>query len=151
SPDELSQRIDSLSFLISDEPGILVTSVSGLEYELSKPELFKSAQLKIKVDEEYDLEDLNQEFVQMGYVKEKLVAKPGDFAIRGDIVDIYPLTVDDPVRIDFFGNQVEKIKYFDTETQRSMDTLETITVLPAKDRIVTDEQVIKALDKLQKS
>src|SRR5699024_4931877 len=73
------------------------------------------------------------------------------FAIRGDIVDIYPLTVDDPVRIDFFGNQVEKIKYFDTETQRSMDTLETITVLPAKDRIVTDEQVIKALDKLQKS
>lgn len=151
SPDELSQRIGSLSFLISDEPGILVTSVSGLEYELSTPELFESAQLKIKVDEEYDLEDLNQEFVQMGYVKEKLVAKPGDFAIRGDIVDIYPLTVDNPVRIDFFGNQVEKIKFFDTETQRSMDTLEKIEVLPAKDRIVTDEQVIKALDKLQKS
>ncbi len=151
SPDELSQRIDSLSFLISDEPGILVTSVSGLEYELSTPELFESAQLKIKVDEEYDLEDLNQEFVQMGYVKEKLVAKPGDFAIRGDIVDIYPLTVDNPVRIDFFGNQVEKIKFFDTETQRSMGTLEKIEVLPAKDRIVTDEQVIKALDKLQKS
>ena len=151
SPDELSQRIDSLSFLISDEPGILVTSVAGLEYELSKPELFKDAQLKIQVDEEYDLEDLNQEFVQMGYVKEKLVAKPGDFAIRGDIVDIYPLTVDNPVRIDFFGNQVEKIKFFDTETQRSMETMETIEVLPAKDRIVTDEQVITALQKLQKS
>jgi Transcription-repair coupling factor (superfamily II helicase) len=91
SPDELSQRLDSLSFLADDKPGILVTSVSGLEYQLSAKAVFKAAQLNIKVNEEYDLESLNQEFVQMGYVKEKLVAKPGDFAIRGDIVDIYPL------------------------------------------------------------
>jgi len=151
SPDELSQRLDSLSFLASDEAGILVTSIAGMEYELSAKELFKAAQLDIKVNEEYDLEDLNQEFVQMGYVKDKLVAKPGDFAIRGDIVDIYPLNVDNPVRIDFFGNQVEKIKFFDTETQRSMEELDEIKVLPAKDRIVTDEQVATGLKKLQKS
>ena len=151
SPDELSQRIDSLSFLVSDEPGILVTSVAGLEYELSAKALFENAQLKIEVNEEYDLEDLNREFVQMGYVKDKLVAKPGDFAIRGDIVDIYPLNVDDPIRIDFFGNQVEKIKYFDTETQRSMAELDKVEILPAKDRIVTDQQVADGLKKLQKS
>ncbi|WP_338231936.1 transcription-repair coupling factor [Companilactobacillus muriivasis] len=151
SPDELSQRLDSLSFLASDESGILVTSIAGMEYELSAKELFKAAQLDIKVNEEYDLEDLNQEFVQMGYVKDKLVAKPGDFAIRGDIVDIYPLNVDNPVRIDFFGNQVEKIKFFDTETQRSMEELDEIKVLPAKDRIVNDEQVAAGLKKLQKS
>ncbi|MFC6175533.1 transcription-repair coupling factor [Companilactobacillus huachuanensis] len=151
SPDELSQRLDSLSFLASDEAGILVTSIAGMEYELSAKELFKAAQLDIKVNEEYDLENLNQTFVQMGYVKDKLVAKPGDFAIRGDIVDIYPLNVDNPVRIDFFGNQVEKIKFFDTETQRSMEELTEIKVLPAKDRIVTDEQVATGLKKLQKS
>ncbi|MFH5811871.1 transcription-repair coupling factor [Companilactobacillus sp. FL22-1] len=151
SPDELSQRLDSLSFLTSDDAGILVTSIAGMEYELSAKELFKSAQLDIKVDEEYDLEDLNREFVQMGYVKDKLVAKPGDFAIRGDIVDIYPLNVDNPVRIDFFGNQVEKIKFFDTETQRSMDELPDITILPAQDRLMTDEQVQTGLKKLQKS
>ncbi|WP_338215428.1 transcription-repair coupling factor [Companilactobacillus muriivasis] len=151
SPDELSQRLDSLSFLASDESGILVTSIAGMEYELSAKELFKAAQLDIKVNEEYDLENLNQEFVQMGYVKDKLVAKPGDFAIRGDIVDIYPLNVDNPVRIDFFGNQVEKIKFFDTETQRSMEELDEIKVLPAKDRIVNDEQVAAGLKKLQKS
>ncbi|GEO77982.1 transcription-repair coupling factor [Companilactobacillus mindensis DSM 14500] len=151
SPDELSQRLDTLSFLVSDEPGVVVTSVAGLEYELSAKELFKAAQLEIEVNEEYDLEDLNQEFVQMGYVKDKLVAKPGDFAIRGDIVDIYPLNVDNPIRIDFFGNQVEKIKYFDTETQRSMDELTKINVLPAKDRVVTDEQVASGLKKLQRS
>lgn len=151
SPDELSQRLDSLSFLSNDQAGILVTSVAGLEYQLSSQDLFKAAQLKIKVNEEYDLENLNQEFVQMGYVKEKLVAKPGDFAIRGDIVDIYPLNVDNPVRIDFFGNQVEKIKFFDTETQRSMEELGDIDVLPANDRIITDEQVTSGLKKLQKS
>ncbi len=151
SPDELSQRLDSLSFLASDQAGILVTSIAGMEYELSAKELFQAAQLDIKINEEYDLEDLNQEFVQMGYVKDKLVAKPGDFAIRGDIVDIYPLNVDNPVRIDFFGNQVEKIKFFDTETQRSMEELDEINVLPAKDRIVTDEQVAVGLKKLQKS
>lgn len=151
SPDELSQRLDSLSFLSNDQPGILITSVAGLEYQLSSQDLFKAAQLKIKVNEEYDLENLNQEFVQMGYVKEKLVAKPGDFAIRGDIVDIYPLNVDNPVRIDFFGNQVEKIKFFDTETQRSMEELDDIDVLPANDRIITDEQVTSGLKKLQKS
>ena len=151
SPDELSQRLDTLSFLADDKPGIVVTSIAGLEYELSAKELFKSAQLKIEVNEEYDLEDLNQQFVQMGYVKDKLVAKPGDFAIRGDIVDIYPLNVDNPVRIDFFGNQVEKIKYFDTETQRSIEELKKIQILPAQDRIVTDEQVETGLAKLQKS
>ncbi|WDT65051.1 transcription-repair coupling factor [Companilactobacillus crustorum] len=151
SPDELSQRLDSLSFLSNDQAGILVTSVAGLEYQLSSQDLFKAAQLKIKVNEEYDLENLNQEFVQMGYVKEKLVAKPGDFAIRGDIVDIYPLNVDNPVRIDFFGNQFEKIKFFDTETQRSMEELGDIDVLPANDRIITDEQVTSGLKKLQKS
>ncbi|KRK81940.1 transcription-repair coupling factor [Companilactobacillus bobalius DSM 19674] len=151
SPDELSQRLDTLSFLADDKPGIVVTSIAGLEYELSAKELFKSAQLKIEVNEEYDLEDLNQQFVQMGYVKDKLVAKPGDFAIRGDIVDIYPLNVDNPVRIDFFGNQVEKIKYFDTETQRSIEELKEIQILPAQDRIVTDEQVETGLAKLQKS
>ncbi|GEO47799.1 transcription-repair coupling factor [Companilactobacillus kimchii] len=151
SPDELSQRLDTLSFLADDKPGIVVTSIAGLEYELSAKELFKSAQLRIEVNEEYDLEDLNQQFVQMGYVKDKLVAKPGDFAIRGDIVDIYPLNVDNPVRIDFFGNQVEKIKYFDTETQRSIEELKKIQILPAQDRIVTDEQVETGLAKLQKS
>lgn len=151
SPDELSQRLDSLSFLASDQSGILVTSIAGMEYELSAKALFQAAQLDIKINEEYDLEDLNQEFVQMGYVKDKLVAKPGDFAIRGDIVDIYPLNVDNPVRIDFFGNQVEKIKFFDTETQRSMEELDEINILPAKDRIVTDEQVTTGLKKLQKS
>lgn len=151
SPDELSQRLDTLSFLADDKPGIVVTSIAGLEYELSAKELFKSAQLKIEVNEEYDLEDLNQQFVQMGYVKDKLVAKPGDFAIRGDIVDIYPLNVDNPVRIDFFGNQVEKIKYFDTETQRSIEELKEIQILPAQDRIVTDDQVETGLTKLQKS
>ncbi|CAJ2235999.1 transcription-repair coupling factor [Companilactobacillus paralimentarius] len=151
SPDELSQRLDTLSFLADDKPGIVVTSIAGLEYELSAKELFKSAQLKIEVNEEYDLEDLNQQFVQMGYVKDKLVAKPGDFAIRGDIVDIYPLNVDNPVRIDFFGNQVEKIKYFDTETQRSIEELKEIQILPAQDRIVTDDQVETGLAKLQKS
>ena len=151
SPDELAQRLDTLSFLCSDQAGIVVTSVAGLEYELSSQELFQAAQLKIVVNEEYDLEDLNQQFVQMGYSKEKLVAKPGDFAIRGDIVDIYPLTVDDPVRIDFFGNQVEKIKFFDTETQRSISELKEIEVLPASDRVVTDEQVHVGLKKLQDS
>ncbi|MBL3531114.1 transcription-repair coupling factor [Companilactobacillus zhachilii] len=151
SPDELSQRLDSLSFLASDQSGILVTSIAGMEYELSAKALFQAAQLDIKINEEYDLENLNQEFVQMGYVKDKLVAKPGDFAIRGDIVDIYPLNVDNPVRIDFFGNQVEKIKFFDTETQRSMEELDEINILPAKDRIVTDEQVTTGLKKLQKS
>lgn len=151
SPDELSQRIDALNFLTEDQPGILVTSTSGIEYALSAKELFEQSRLKIVRDEEYDLESLNSVFVQLGYSKEKLVAKPGDFAIRGDIVDIYPLTLDDPVRIEFFGDQVDKIKTFDTETQRSIEEQTEITILPAKDRIVTDEQATAGLKKLQKS
>ncbi|MFD1417359.1 transcription-repair coupling factor [Companilactobacillus keshanensis] len=151
SPDELSQRLDSLDFLISDQPGIVVTSVAGLEYALSDKELFKAAQLNITKNLEYDLEGLNSTFVQMGYNKDKLVAKPGDFAIRGDIVDIYPLNVDNPIRIDFFGNQVEKIKFFDAETQRSLEELDSINLSPANDRVITDEQIQVGLKKLNKS
>ncbi|WP_300560697.1 transcription-repair coupling factor [Companilactobacillus sp.] len=151
SPDELAQRLDALSFLVDDKPGILVTSTSGIEYALSAKELFEASQLKIKQNEDYDLNSLNASFVQMGYSKEKLVAKPGDFAIRGDIVDIYPLNVDDPIRIEFFGDQVDQIKSFDTETQRSINELSEINILPAKDRIVTQEQADAGLKKLQKS
>lgn len=151
SPEELSQRLDALSFLVSDEPGILVTSTSGIEYALSAKELFEASQYKLVKNEEYNLQSLNSTLVQMGYTKEKLVAKPGDFAIRGDIVDIYPLNVDDPIRIEFFGDQVDQIKSFDTETQRSIDQLDEITLWPAKDRIITQEQADAGLKKLQKS
>ncbi|MQS89451.1 transcription-repair coupling factor [Companilactobacillus mishanensis] len=151
SPDELSQRLDALSFLVNDQPGIVVTSTAGIEYALSAKALFKESQLKIEQNEEYDLDNLNSIFVQMGFSKDKLVAKPGDFAIRGDIVDIYPLNMDDPLRIEFFGNQVEKIKSFDTETQRSIKELKSVEILPAKDRIITDEQAKSGLKKLQKS
>ncbi|WP_099975234.1 transcription-repair coupling factor [Lactobacillus terrae] len=149
SPDELAQRIDALDFITSEKAGILVTSISGLEYILSPKELYEKSRINLVLDEDYNLEELNKTFVQMGYIKEKLVAKPGDFSIRGDIIDIYPLNMDDPIRMDFFGDQLENIRTFDTESQRSIDGLKSVEILPAVDRIFTSEQLSAAAAKLQ--
>ncbi|MCT3569652.1 transcription-repair coupling factor, partial [Levilactobacillus brevis] len=100
SPEYRSARIDALRALQSDRPVVVVTSLSGLRRFLPTPANFAAARFTVSVGDEFDLEALQQKLFAMGYAHQKLVAAPGDFAVRGSIIDIYPLAADYPVRID---------------------------------------------------
>lgn len=140
SPEYKAQRVLALNQLISGEPAVIVTSVSGLKRLLPAPEQFKSAKLTIDMDSDYDLEALKLKLHQMGYAFQKLVAAPGDFSIRGSILDIFPLNNQDPVRIDFFDTEVDSMRTFDVGNQRSIKNIDKIDILPATDLLIDNDQ-----------
>lgn len=151
SPDELSSRIQTLNFLLSNKPGIVVATPAGLQYKLSKPEEYLAFKKTFDLDSEYDLKELNDWLVRAGYHKESLVGKSGEFAIRGDILDIYPLDRENPVRIEFFGDEIDSIKEFDLSTQRSQKELDKLTIFAAQDRVFSGENLKKAANKIRKA
>lgn len=150
SPDELSSRIQALNFLLSKKPGIVVTTPQGLQYKLSAATDFAKAKRFFAPEKEYELDQLNRWLVQAGYKKEALVARPGEFAIRGDILDIYPLDRENPIRIEFFGDEIDTIKEFDLATQRSQKEVESVEISAAQDRVFASEAIEKAIQAIKK-
>ena len=150
SPDELSSRIQSLNFLLSNKPGIVVTTPQGLQYKLSSPADFAKARCEFAPEKEYELTELNNWLVGAGYKREALVARPGEFAIRGDILDIYPLDRENPVRIEFFGDEIDTIKEFDLASQRSQKEIDSVTVAAAQDRVFSKDAILNAAEKIKK-
>ncbi|KRL90280.1 transcription-repair coupling factor [Lactobacillus kalixensis] len=149
SADELSNRIQSLNFLLEKKAGIVVTTPQGLQYQLSPVEAFAAYKKEFTRDQEYDLGELNKWLVKAGYHKEALVARAGEFAIRGDILDIYPLDKENPVRIEFFGDEIDTIKEFDLSSQRSTHEIDQLSIGPAQDRVFSDEAIIEAAEKIK--
>lgn len=150
SPDELSSRIQALSFLLSKKAGIVITTPQGLQYKLSNPTDFAQAKRVFIPEKEYELTELNNWLVHSGYQKEALVAKPGEFAIRGDILDIYPLDRENPVRIEFFGDEIDTVKEFNLTTQRSTQEIDLVEITAAQDRVFSSDAIKKAAEKIRK-
>ena len=140
SPHYRSQRVRALSALQSNRPVVVVTSVSGVRRMLPAPSEFSQAQLNIKKGDHFKLEHLRLKLHQMGYTNRNLVSGPGEFSIRGSIVDVYPLNADYPVRIDFFDTEVDSLRLFNVADQSSINAIDSFKILPATDFVVTDTQ-----------
>lgn len=151
SPESRNLRIQALNFLLSQQTGVVVTTTAGLIYELTSRQKFQDAVMTIKQDGELDIKQLPSQLVMMGYERQKLVGKPGEFAIRGDIIDIFPLAAEDPLRIELFGDEVDSLRRFDLATQRSIENLEAITILPANDRLLTLEERQSGAEKIEQA
>lgn len=154
SPEFRLQRVQALQALINNEHCIVVTSTSGVRRFLPAVQDFKAAVINLAVGDDLDLEAFRLQLGSMGYQLGKMVERPGDFAIRGSIIDIYPLNTDNPVRIDLFDTEIDSLRYFDASNQRSVGNIERATILPATDFVInpaTFESAAKKLDqRLQK-
>ncbi len=151
SPDELSSRIQALNFLLSAEKGVVVATPQALQYKLSAPADYQAARREFKSGKEFDLSELTSWLVQAGFRRENLVAKPGEFALRGDILDIYPLDCESPVRIEFFGDEIDTIKEFDLASQRSQKQIDHLFVSAAQDRVFTKSDFERAAKMIRKA
>lgn len=136
SPNYRLQRVQALNVLNSQRPVVVVTSVAGLRRNVVAPAFFAQATLKVTVGGELDPERARQQLSAMGYQLQKMVLRPGDFAIRGSIIDVYALNTDNPVRIDLFDTEVDSLRYFDASTQKSVGNVEEVEILPATDLIL---------------
>lgn len=150
SPEFRLQRVLALDALLSDRPVVVVTSTSGLKRLLPTTEVFKKARLQIKVGSDINLDQSRTQLSSMGYQLEKMVIRPGDFAIRGSILDIYPLNTENPVRIDLFDTEVDSLRYFDATTQRSIENIAQVSVLPATDFVISETEFTRIHQALTK-
>ncbi len=147
SPELKGQRIEVLNKW--KEKKIVITSVAGVRKLLPPKTLWENYQLSLQCQENIDLKELIEKFVDMGYERVMRVSAPGEFSVRGGIIDIYPLTNDLPYRIEMFDTEIESIRTFTIEDQRSQENLSSVTISPATEILVTKEQLAQAIPKIE--
>ncbi len=131
----LSQRIRTLYELQSEKNVMTVTSANTLLEKTIPPEKLKENFFFLKMGDEIDLSFLAEKLIQMGFKRVPIVEELGDFAIRGGIVDIFPHTSEYPIRVEFFGNQIESIRKFSVLSQRSLEKTDSVLILPQREAI----------------
>ena len=135
------ERIKTIFKMINNIPQIIITSVEGITRNVLNKEKLKNSILNIKVNDIYNRDKLTSDLVIRGYQKVTIVENPGTYSVRGSVVDIYPINLETPIRIDFFDNEIDIIKTFDVSTQRSIDKLKEVYIYPFYDVIYNDEEI----------
>ena len=141
SKELLAQRIYVLNRALYLRKGIIVTHTSALLTSLPIVSEFEKESFEIHVDDSIDLNELKRRLVQAGYSAVNKIDQTLQFASRGDILDIFPVSSDKPIRIEFFGDTVETISLFDIATQKSSVPLDEIMFPPANDCLFSDEEI----------
>ncbi len=143
------ERIALLKRLADEEPVTVITTFDALMNRMAEPDNFSKAVLHIEAGEELEIEKTTHQLVQMGYMKNYQTEAPGEFAVRGGILDVYPLTEDNPYRIEMWGDEVDSIRSFDAESQRSIENLEKVSIYPAAEFVLTKEAASMGLKKME--
>lgn len=128
---------------------IVVTSIKALMHKVLPKKIFQNSLLRLAIGDEIDLDGTLETLVHSGYRNVSMVEMKGEFARRGDILDIYPLTYDDPVRIEFWGDEVDSIRLFDAASQRSIEKLSEVRILPVRELILTPEAIDHCRQKIE--
>ena len=144
----VQERIKTLRRVVEGKPVTIVTTYAAL----MTPQVLWEEKDIIRTERGGSLDEskLASRLVAMGYEKAYQVESPGQFSIRGGIVDIFDLTEENPYRIELWGDEVESIRSFDILSQRSIEKLESITVYPATEFVLSEEQIRKGISKLEK-
>ena len=126
----LVQRADALGRLRDGFDGLLVTSVEAISELVPLPETVSDETMTVRVGDEVPPEDLMDRLTGQGFQPVEFVSEPGELALRGGILDVYPFAGGYPIRLEFFGDEVEQIREFDPQTQRSVTRLEAARLVP---------------------
>ncbi|MGM0941383.1 MAG: transcription-repair coupling factor [Bacillota bacterium] len=151
SPELRSQRIESLTAWTKKKSGILIAPVAALKRILPPPEYWSNYQLPFTVGEDIDVEQYLNSMVDMGYERVSMVTTPGEFSRRGGIIDIYPITEQHPIRIELFDEEIDSIRYFDADTQRSLDKLQEIIIGPATELLLSQSDIHAGGERLEEA
>lgn len=144
------ERMRAIRKLMSGAPITIVTTFDALMSPMAPVDTYKQHTLKIDKKDSINEKALSAELVAMGYVRNYQVEKPGEFAVRGGIIDIFDLTEDNPYRIELWGEDIESMRSFDIESQRSLENLENLTVFPASEIILTEDELYRGVALIEK-
>ena len=141
----IRQRMKVIKALLEEKELTVVTSIDGSMDFLESLEKIKEQLIHYESDSTVDTEQLKNQLVALGYERVGQVEMPGQFSVRGGIVDIYCLTEENPWRIELWGDEIDSIRSFDPESQRSLENLEELTIYPAVEHI-GDKDMVSFLD-----
>ena len=146
SKELVKQRMEVIKAIITDDAVTVVTSFDAFMDSLLPKDVIKNRVIRIENDSSIDMDKLSENLAFIGYDREVQIEGPGQFAIRGGILDIYPLTEELPIRIELWGDEVDSIRTFDVETQRSIENLTEAVIYPASEFPKEDEKRVSFLD-----
>ncbi len=141
----MAQRVDCLSRLLTKptSPRIVITTAAAIAQKVPAPEVFRDISLRIAPSQTLDIEQLKAFMARNGYSRVETVREAGEFAIRGSLIDIFPVGAENPARIDLFGDEVEKIRAFDATSQRTSDTIKEIHLKPVSEVMLDDAAIAR--------
>ena len=141
-------RIKSTASLSSRKDVIIIASVSCI-YGLGSPKSYKNLFVSLKVGEIVDIKLLFKNLINIHYVRNDMILEPGTFRLRGDVIELFPRYEEYPVRIELFGDEIEKIHSFDVLSSEILDTKEMISIYPAKHFVVNKKELEIAMQKIR--
>ena len=142
------ERMKCLRRILEGQKVTIVTTFDALMTPQAPLSVFENNILTISQSSTVDEKALAQKLVTLGYEKSFQVESPGQFSIRGGIVDIFDLTEENPFRIELWGDDVDSLRSFDVLSQRSIEVLDSITIYPAVEMILTDEEISEGIAKI---
>lgn len=155
SPESKANQLEAMSALLASKNKICITHAGALMRYLPNPDVFQKHCMFLKVDMEISYEQLKNQLFTAGYTYVSRVDQPLCYAARGGIIDVYSMNYDHPIRIEFFDNIIESIRYFDVSTQRTIQTIKEVEIIPATpllfDELERKEIKEKAILQLEKT
>ena len=136
SPDLKITRLETINTILKNNKIIVVTHLNGYLRYLPKKDKYLNSIVNLKVGVEISREELIKKLISLGYEKESIVSKTGEIGIRGFVIDIFPVQYEHPVRIEFFGDEIDSIRFFDEETQKTIETTNECFIYPNSEFIV---------------
>ena len=143
-----AERIRALKAIRELERVTLITTFDALMNTQASPDKIWDSVLRLAPGDEVDLEAVKAQLVRMGYEKEYQVETMGQFALRGGILDVFPLTEENPIRIEMWGDEIDTIRSFDTETQKSIENVDEVSIYPACELVLTEEEKQAGIQRL---
>lgn len=130
SPELKNNRLETLNELVNNENKIVVTNLMGYLRFLPTMKIYKDKKIYIKINDEISIDTIVSKLFDLGYKRETIVNKTGEFSVRGFVLDIFPISHENPIRIEFWGDNIDKIKIFNTDNQRSISNIDEVLITP---------------------
>ena len=130
SPELKLTRLETINNIIKNNKHIIITHLDGYLRFLPTKEKYINSIIKVKRGDEYNREDLIKDLMYSGYERETIVSKTGELGVRGFVIDVFPIEEDHPIRIEFFGDEIDSIRVFDEESQKTIKEIEEIDIYP---------------------
>lgn len=149
SPEARAERVATLNAALAQKKGIYVLPAAGVRRFVPSLATWQAHHFEWTIGSDIDLETLPTQLVLMGYERQEMINKPGEFSIRGSIIDIYPLDTENPIRIELFDTEIDSLRSFDEETQRSIENITSVSLSPTTDLVFSKENLQQGYQALQ--